>query len=159
VLTKTHLPTATINMIMQMLVPPPKYFVNQLVPKVKLTRKANLGRMFIIERGEKGIVPIENSAAMEVLLQNCEDAYGFPPYEDIKEFLYMQGGDLREKEQAIIRQAVGTLPATVIRSSTFDWWSRIPTFVNNEQVSRDITRALEVETRNHFSGQPKPVSA
>jgi len=158
-LSKTHLPTATINMLTQMVVPPPKYFVNQLVPKVKITRKANLSRMFIIERGEEGIVPIENSTAMEVLLQNCEDAYGFPPYEDLKEFLYMRDGvDLREKEQAIIRQAVGELPATVIRSSTYDWWSRIPTFVGNQQVSIDITRALEVETRNHFSGQPKPVS-
>jgi putative flippase GtrA len=160
-ITKTHLPTATINMITQMVVPPPKYFVNKLVPKVKLTRKANLSRMFIIERGEKGMMPIENNEAMELLLQNCEDAYGFPPYEDLKEFLYMHGSvDLREKEQAIIRQALGQLPATVIRSSTFDWWSRIPAFVNNEQVSTDIARAREVEaTRDGFSGQPKPVGA
>ncbi len=159
-ISKTHLPTATINMLTQMLIPPPKYFVNKLVPEAKLASKANLSRMFIIERGEEGIMPIENSAAMEVLLQNCEDAYGFPPYEDLKEFLYMHGNvDLREKEQAIIRQAVGELPATVIRSSTFDWWSRIPTFVKNEQISNDINRALQVETaRNRFNGQPKPVS-
>ncbi len=44
--------------------------------------------MFIIERGKDEILPIENSEAMEVLLKNCEDAYGFPPYDDVKEFLY-----------------------------------------------------------------------
>jgi dolichol-phosphate mannosyltransferase len=159
-ISKTHLPAATINMITQMLIPPPKYFVNKLVPKVKVASKANLSRMFIIERGEEGIRPIENSEAMEVLLQNCEDAYGFPPYENLKEFLYMNGDlDLREKEQEIIRKAVGELPATVIRSSTFDWWSRIPTFVNNKQVSSDIGRASEVEiAHSQFTGRPKPVN-
>jgi putative flippase GtrA len=158
---KTHLPAATINMIVQMIVPPPKYFVNKLVPKVKMTRKADLTGMFIIERGEEEIVPMENADAMEVLLQNCEDAYGFPPYEDLKEFLYIQDGiDLRKKEHEIIRQALGELPATIIRSSTMDWWSQIPTFVNNDQVSHDITRALEVETtpRSRYRREAESVS-
>jgi dolichol-phosphate mannosyltransferase len=147
IISKTHLPAATINTFVQMIVPPPKYFVNKLLPKVKITRKAPLSGMFIIERGEEEIVPMNHAEAMEVLLQNCEDAYGFPPYEDIKEFLYRQDGvDLREREHAIIRQAFGDLPATVIRSSTMDWWSQIPTFVNNDQISRDITAALEMET-------------
>ena len=34
-ISKTHMPAATINMITQMVVPPPKYFVNKLVPEVK----------------------------------------------------------------------------------------------------------------------------
>ena len=89
---------------------------------------------------------VENAEAMEVLLQNCEDAYGFPPYDALKEFLYLRSGmDLREKEHEIIRKALGTLPATVIRSNTYDWWSRIPTFVNDEQMTTDMARALEVE--------------
>ncbi len=146
-ISKTHLPAATINMLMQMVVPPPKYFVNKLVPRVKLARKAPLTRMFIIERGKPGILPIDNAEAMQVLLENCEDAYGFPPYEALREFLYFRGDvDLREREHAIIRQALGQLPATVIRSDNFDWWARIPAFVNNEQVSNDIARAREVET-------------
>jgi dolichol-phosphate mannosyltransferase len=161
-ISKTHLPAATINMLTQMIIPPPKYFVNKLVPKAKLTRKAHLTRMFIIERGEESIKSIGNAEAMEVLLQNCEDAYGFPPYENLKEFLFINDDktDLREKEEAIIRQAVGKLPATVIRSNTFDWWSRIPTFSNNEQISSDIARALEVETaQDRFNRGSKPVSA
>jgi len=147
-ISKTHLPAATINMLTQFVVPPPKYFVNKLVPNAKFTRKAEFSGMFIIERaaGEE-IKPVDNNEAMEVLLQNCEDAYGFPPYEDIKEFLYMDNGvDLRVKEHEIIRQALGQLPATVIRSSTMNWWAQIPSFVNNEQVSGDIARASMGET-------------
>jgi len=150
-ISKTHLPAATINMITQMLIPPPKYFVKTLVPKVKLSNKASLAGMFIIERGKEEVLPMDNNEAMEILLQNCEDAYGFPPYEDIKEFLYLHNGvDLRKEEHAIIRQALGVLPATVIRSSTMNWWSQIPAYVN-QQFSRDITRAYQVETALHSS--------
>jgi dolichol-phosphate mannosyltransferase len=157
-ISKTHLPAATINMLTQMIVPPPKYFVDKLIPKVKLSSKAQLAGMFIIKRGEEEILPVENAEAMKVLLQNCEDAYGFPPYDDVKEFLYcFDDVDLHEKEFAIIRQAMGALPATEISSSKLDWWSQIPAFVHNEQVSSDITRALEVESfpRARLSRQPE----
>lgn len=159
-ISKSHLPAATINMVTQMLIPPPKYFVTTLVPNVKLARKAKLTGMFIIERGDERIVPVENSEAMEILLQNCEDAYGFPPYEDLKEFLYIRDNtDLREKEHAIIRKALGELPATTIRSNTLDWWRQIPAFVN-ERVSHDISAAFEVETapRRRYSRQVESVS-
>ena len=136
-ISKTNLPAATINMVVQMLIPPPKYYVQKLVPNVKLTRKANFAGMFIIERGKGVNQPMDNGEALEVLLQNCEDAYGFPPYESLKEFLYLQDGvDLREVEHSIIRQAMGALPSTRIPSENMDWWCRIPEFVD-EQVARD----------------------
>lgn len=162
VISKTHLPAATINMITQMVVPPPKYFVEQLVPKVKLARKADLSGMFIIERGQEAILPMDQEQAMQILLQNCADAYGFPPYQDLEKFLCCHDGiDLPAAEQAMIRAALGKLPATVIRSNTMGWWSQIPAFVNNEQVSSDIARAVEGEgtPRQRFQRQPGRLSS
>jgi dolichol-phosphate mannosyltransferase len=133
----TILPAATINMLMQMVVPPPKYFVNKLLPSVKLKQNAYFSGMFIIERGGDGTTSISNEEALEILLSNCEDAYGFPPYNDLKEFLYNYNGvDLRSIEQGIIRQAFGGLPATVVRSKKLDWWCLIPTFID-EHVASD----------------------
>jgi putative flippase GtrA len=134
---KTLLPAATINMMLQMVVPPPKYFVNKLLPEVKLSQTANFSGMFIIERSGEGTGAIQNSEALEILLTNCEDAYGFPPYNDLKEFLYHDNGtDLRQVEQKIIRQAFGGLPATMVRSNKLDWWCLIPTFID-EKVASD----------------------
>ncbi|HEY3310554.1 MAG TPA: hypothetical protein VGK00_02835 [Anaerolineales bacterium] len=144
----SHLPAATINMLAQMFVPPPKYFVQKLIPKVKLAKNGNLSGMFIIERGDGGIQPMENNEAVDVLLENCEDAYGFPPYEHLKEFLYLHNGtDLRAMEHTIIRSALQNLPATVIRSTNLNWWSQIPLFVGEKEVARDISRAMDLETR------------
>lgn len=138
-LSKTKLPCATINMLVQMIVPPPKYNVDQLIPRVKLARQGRFAGIFVIERGPDTQMQIEADEALEVLLENCEDAYGFPPYNDIKSFLYLNGReDLRETEHAIIRSALGNLPATLIRNSNLDWWCRIPEFVD-ESVARDCS--------------------
>ena len=36
--------------------------------------------MLVIQRGGTGDVELENQEALDILLSNCEDAYGFPPY-------------------------------------------------------------------------------
>lgn len=127
------LPMATINAVVQFLVPPPKYHVTQLVSAVKLAQRAKLAGLFIIERGEEMDAPLDPKEALEILLSNCEDAFGFPPYNSIKEFLYHPDGqDLRPVEQSIIRQALQGIPANLIRSNTLEWWRRIPAFVGED---------------------------
>jgi len=136
-ISKSKLPAATINLIVQALIPPPKYYVQKLIPKAKLATKAQLAGMFIIERGKGENQPMDTAEAIEILFKNCEDAYGFPPYDNLKEFLYCQEGyDLREKEHEIIRQAFGALPTTLIKSENMDWWCKIPPFVD-EKVADD----------------------
>jgi dolichol-phosphate mannosyltransferase len=140
---KTRLPMATVNALVQLLVPPPKYSVERLVPGVKMTSKAKLAGLFIIERGEDQDVMLESDEAIEILLKNCEDAYGFPPYGAIKEFLYMtHSKDLRLVEQVIIRKALMGLPANLIRSSHLEWWRRIPLFVN-DTAPKGLIRAKQ----------------
>jgi hypothetical protein len=126
-LTSTTLPVATINTVVQWLVPPPKYPVQRLVPSVKMaTGGAKLAGMFIIERGGTGDASLEPKEALEILLQNCEDAYGFPPYPAIKSFLHgSEEHDLRAEEQAIIAAAFTGCPTTLLRSTTLDWAQRI----------------------------------
>jgi hypothetical protein len=159
IITKSLLPAATINMILQILIPPPKYFVKKLIPRVKLTTQARYIGMFIIERGGEGISSLDNEKAIEVLLSNCEDAYGFPPYDSLKEFLYMQNGvDLRKIEQGIILQAFTGLPATLIQSKQLNWWCLIPSFID-EQMANDcqcevkpFTDSSRVQSLESISG-------
>ena len=59
-------------------------------------------------------------------LEDCEDAYGFPPYADLEPFLTRWAGrDLRPDERQIIAAALGDQPTTLIRREARDWWSRI----------------------------------
>jgi glycosyltransferase involved in cell wall biosynthesis len=131
ILARTHLPAATINALVQMLVPPPKYHVERLVPGVQVAPEAWLAGMVVIERGGEGAVALDEREALETLMRNCEDAYGFPPYSSIEGSLRNRNGsDLKLAERAIMAHALSGLPATVLRSETMDWWRRLPAVVS-----------------------------
>ncbi len=128
-LARSHLPVATINAIVQLIVPPPKYHVDRLIPGVETAREARLAGLFVIERSsEDSITPLEGDEALQILMENCADSYGFPPYESIEEFLQgLRGGrSLVGKERGIVGSALDGIPATRLRSSTMDWWQMLP---------------------------------
>jgi dolichol-phosphate mannosyltransferase len=131
ILARTHLPAATINAIVQMIVPPPKYHVERLVPGVAVAPEARLKGMVVIQRGGEGAVSLDESEALETLMRNCEDAYGFPPYPAIEASLRRRNGtDLKDVERGIVASALSGLPAEVMRSETMDWWRRVPGVVS-----------------------------
>ena len=143
---KTRLPAATINTIVQRLIPPPKYQVDRLVPGTKIVRQAQLAGMFIIEKGEEAEVVLEDQEAMDILMSNCEDAYGFPPYHEIEGFLHSSNGrDLRPRERDIVAGALSGRPTVLLRSSTMDWWRRLRD-VLGESVSTEVATGSDKKT-------------
>jgi dolichol-phosphate mannosyltransferase len=131
ILARTHLPAATINAIVQMIVPPPKYHVERLVPGVEVAPEARLAGLVVIQRGGEGADYLDEDEALETLMRNCEDAYGFPPYSAIEGYLCGQAGrDLKQVERTIVASALAGLPAALMRSETMDWWRRVPLVVS-----------------------------
>jgi putative flippase GtrA len=127
-LSRLQVPIATINAIVQWIVPPPKYHIERLVPGVATASAARLARMIVIERGGIGHRSLEPDEAVEILMANSEDAFGFPPYPTIAEFLHRSNGhDLRGHEREIVAAALDGIPAIVLRSETMDWHERILT--------------------------------
>jgi dolichol-phosphate mannosyltransferase len=120
---QTKLPMATLNAYVQFLIPPPKFTVQELVPDVKMVTRAQMTGLFVIEReGGDSVRTLDSAEALDILMANCEDAYGFPPYRAIESFLYTSHGqDLRGVERQIVASALDHLPATLIRSHNTDW--------------------------------------
>ena len=134
------LPAATMNAIVQALIPPPKYDITKLVPSAQLCAEARLAGLFVIERATDDVSRmLEDDEAIETLMENCDDAYGFPPYPLIAPFLYTRNGvDLRELELDVVRSGLGDMPATLLRSTTMDWWQRVPALMG---ISLDGSRS------------------
>jgi dolichol-phosphate mannosyltransferase len=125
-LAKTHLPAATMNALVQWIVPPPKFQIDRLIPDVTVAREARLAGMAVIQRGGVGEQPLGPEEALETLMANCEDAYGFPPYPVIAPFLHSRGTvDLRATEREIVGRALVSAPAMLLRSETMDWCERL----------------------------------
>jgi glycosyltransferase involved in cell wall biosynthesis len=127
-LTKLNLPVATINTIVQLLVPPPKYHVERLVPGVRKVRESQLAGLVVIERGHDERRDLGFDEALEIVMANCADSYGFPPYDSIEDFLQRMNGSVRllEEERRIVGAALAGLPATLLGSSTMEWWCELP---------------------------------
>lgn len=131
-LSKTSLPAATMNAIVQMLIPPPKYMVHRLIPKVKYANHAMLARAVIIERGPEYVEVIHHGQAVEEFVRNAEDAYGFPPYPVLADSLSKwQDEDLHPIEQSIVAEALTKIPTVRIRDPKFNWWQRLPVIANS----------------------------
>jgi hypothetical protein len=155
-LTHHRLPTATINTYMQLVVPPPKYPVQRLIPSVKAARSAKLAGLFVIQRGGVGSVHLSGCDALDILMKNCDDAYGFPPYHTIASYLYGRDGqDLRSAERGIVDQALSGHWATLVRSNTMDWSDRIQRIVTGEPTP-EHTPAPALQECGEMVGVPVP---
>jgi len=126
-LARSTLPVATLNAYVQCLIPPPKYTIEQLVPGIETASAAQLARIFVIERGPDLDTHLSPPDALNVLLDNCEDASGFPPYPALEPFLRQsrEAGDLGQLEAEIIASASRTVSARLIRQPEGDWWPKL----------------------------------
>jgi hypothetical protein len=128
-LSKTKLPAATMNTIVQMLIPPPKYMIHRLIPKVIYENRAKLSRAVIIERGPEFEEFLKHDQAVEVFVRNAEDAYGFPPYPILAKSLSLWNNeDLHSQEQAIVAEALTDIPTIRLSDPKFNWWQKLSTF-------------------------------
>src|SRR6266508_2515588 len=130
-LSKSKLPAATMNAIVQMIVPPPKYMVHRLIPKATYANHATLTRAVIIERGDEFVEALHHEQAVDTFVKNAEDAYGFPPYPILADSLSRWNGqDLHPEEQAIVDKALETIPTVRLRDPKFNWWQKLPIATN-----------------------------
>jgi hypothetical protein len=119
-----NLPIMALNAGVQMLIPPPKYMVTDLVD-CKIGARIPIRDVYVIERGRPSLVaPLTEEAALDELLANTEDAYGFPPYAQLAPRLVIGGrgfDELREGERSVLSRALRRAVVTRLRVDDFSW--------------------------------------
>ena len=118
-----NLPVASMSAIVQMIIPPPKFQVDRLIPEAEMVSSLTLDRLVVIERGDAVLQQLDTEAAFEILSENTEDAYGFPPYPRIGEAL--SNGE-KPREQEIRRKLVARLEAVLLRTPDRAWFEKLP---------------------------------
>lgn len=121
-LAEKNVPVATLNAFVQRMIPPPKYHVERMVPGAPTGQTGTVKTLNIIQRGEDQRLDLEADKALEILFENCEDAYGFPPYSVLESLLHScADGDLRAMEHAIISAGLEGVAARLYGSSSMGW--------------------------------------
>jgi len=127
-LSRFNLPIMGINAITQMLIPPPKYAVDRLV-SCRMIASTAVSELFIIERGKPRLAELDHQSALEQLIVNTDDAYGFPPFRHLAPAITIAGMDyqeLREAELKILDSFLRHVRARRLASDSFSWADDIP---------------------------------
>jgi glycosyltransferase involved in cell wall biosynthesis len=127
-LSRFNLPIMGINALTQMLVPPPKYTVDRLVP-CQIAHDTRVRELFIIERGSPRLADLDKRDALTQLLANTDDAYGFPPFRYLAPAINIDSQDyheLRAAERDILAGFLGNVRVRTLASDSFGWADEIP---------------------------------
>lgn len=130
-LARFNLPIMGINALTQMLIPPPKYTVDRLVP-CRLTSATQVRELFIIERGAPRLAHLDHKSALDQLITNTDDAYGFPPFRYLAPAINIGGQNyqqLRQAEREILASFLSGLRCRTLASNTFSWADDIPRLI------------------------------
>src|SRR5215213_2655887 len=136
-LARLNIPIIAINAITQILVPPPKYMIDQLVPTARYCNTGRVRRIFIIGRGPEGEESLPYDDAMATLLANTEDAYGFPPFSIMERAITLRSRNLRKGkkqdisvlrslEREILDDFLQNVSVSRLISPNFGWADVIP---------------------------------
>lgn len=134
-LARFNLPIMGINALTQILIPPPKYTVDRLVP-CRLTSATRVRELFIIERGTPRLADLDSRDALEQLIVNTDDAYGFPPFRYLAPAISIGGQtyqQLRRTEREILAGFLSHLRVRTLASNTFSWADEIPGLIEPDQ--------------------------
>ena len=127
-LARFNLPIMGINALTQIMVPPPKYTVDRLVP-CRMASSARVSELFIIERGQPRLATLDHESALNQLIVNTDDAYGFPPFRYLAPAISIGGQSylqLRRTEREILASFLSHLRIRTLASDSFSWADDIP---------------------------------
>src|SRR3954452_1558210 len=153
VLARFNVPIMAINAITQLVVPPPKYNVDRLVP-CRTQSSTSVRDLFLIERGPDALRDVSPAQAVDELMVNTADAYGFPPFQYLAPVLVLGDGDyadLQRRERAVLTSAVSRMQLRRIASDPFGWADTIPALLADDRRAalRDAERSRPVAPLQH----------
>ena len=164
-LAQLNIPIIAINAITQILIPPPKYMIDQLVPTTRYRKTGTVRRIFVICRGPEAEEPLSHKDAKIILLSNTEDAYGFPPFSIMERAITLRSrnlrkgkkqtiAELRSLERGILENFLHNISVTRLTSPNFGWADVI-----QQRVLQPSGRRALVEDGTQINGWPAPWAA
>jgi dolichol-phosphate mannosyltransferase len=132
-----NLPIMALNATTQALIPPPKFMVDRLVP-CRYLASTKVRELFVIARGSCGLEEIDHQRAVDIMLENTDDAYGFPPFRSFAPAISINGDDygtLRERERAMLASFLAGVRVRRLARDDFSWADAIPPLLNGHNGS------------------------
>ena len=133
-----NLPIMALNATTQAVIPPPKYMVDRLVSTRYLV-STEVRELFVIARGSSALEELDHQAAVDLMIETTDDAYGFPPFRSFAPAISINGEDyskLRECERALLASFLRDVRVRRLTRDDFSWAEAIPPLLNGQRAPR-----------------------
>jgi hypothetical protein len=141
-----NLPIMALNATTQAVIPPPKYMVDRLV-STRYLASTSVRELFVIARGPANLEELDHEAAVDLMIENTDDAYGFPPFASFAPAISINGEDyaqLRRRERALLASFLGGIRVRRLTRDDFSWADVIPRLLDGHRRSEhDLDRLAE----------------
>jgi 4-amino-4-deoxy-L-arabinose transferase-like glycosyltransferase/putative flippase GtrA len=144
-----NVPIMSINSVLQIMVPPPKYHITKLLP-AHIAVETPIANVFLMERGEPVQERVELGAAIDQLIENTDDAYGFPPFATLAPNLVIGGENyeqLRAHERRLLTQAISNVTVWRLRVRGHEWGELLPKLILGTDDDREPV-GIPIETND-----------
>jgi dolichol-phosphate mannosyltransferase len=153
-----NLPIMALNATTQALVPPPKYMAHRLV-RTRYLPSTRVRELFVIARGDADLEELDHETAVDLMIENTDDAYGFPPFRSFAPAISIEGDDygrLRERERDLLTSFLAGVRVRRLTRDDFSWAEAIPALLNGH---RRPAPDLEVPELERLAEHPPTQSA
>ncbi len=151
-----NVPIMSINSVLQIMVPPPKYHITSLLP-AHIAPEAKIANVFLMERGEPVQERVPLDAAIDQLIENTDDAYGFPPFATLAPHFVIDGLDymaLRARERELLTSAMKNVSIWRLRVRGHEWGELLPKLILGED-RESVGIPIETDEPVGFPIQPE----
>jgi len=127
-----NIPIMTINSAVQAVVPPPKHRIEALFP-CEVGGRAPIRNVVLMERGPELLEQLPLDETIRRLIDNTDDAYGFPPFATFAPRIRIGEDDydaLRRKEVELLTQAVANARRWHLRVPGHEWADHLPSLID-----------------------------
>jgi len=127
-----NIPIMTMNSVVQAVVPPPKHRIDALFD-CEVGGRAPIRNVVLMERGENQLETVPLDEAVRRLIENTDDAYGFPPFATFAPRIRIGDDDyeaLRRKEVELLTQAVSGAKRWHLQVPGHEWADVLPSIID-----------------------------
>jgi len=133
---KRNLPILSLNALGQILVPPPKPPILSLIGPERLGQTCPINALCFIAQGKPVFTEMSLDAALTMVEANSDDAFNFPPYNDIVGDIEIDGRsywELQSMERSMLRRLLKTLRVHFLRLEGHSWQNQIMRVFETEE--------------------------
>lgn len=133
-LAKYNVPIFTLNTFGQLIIKPPKYDIRSILSNANFRNTTTVDSLYFLQRGGNECVTLETGSALASALSNSDDAFLFPPYQDLLDHIDIKGRSanaLLVDEKRILKNFLASLNCFALKSDTRSWYKMIAAYAES----------------------------